>query len=229
VRDRVGTVTSGVFTDRADAGRRLADALTSSPVAPTLVAPAVLALPRGGVPVAVPVAQAIGADLDVVLVRKLGVPGRSELAMGAIGEHGVRVVNRSVVEMLGVSDRAFARVEHQEREELERRARTYRGGRPPLPVANRDVVLVDDGLATGSTARAAIEVVRVADAARVFLAVPVAPPDTVQTLRAVADDVIAVEQPAQLWAIGSWYRDFSQTSDAEVQRLLQGGSGDASG
>jgi putative phosphoribosyl transferase len=200
-----------------DAGRRLGDALASL----RSEAPIVLALPRGGVPVAYEVARALGAPLDVILVRKLGAPGLSELAMGAIGEGGVRVLNQAVLRAAAVSDTELARVETRERAELERRAELYRAARPPVPLEGRTVIVIDDGLATGSTARAAIAVARAHGARRVVLAVPVAPPDVVNELASVADEVVAVETPPRLWAIGAWYEDFRQTSDGEVQRLLR--------
>jgi predicted phosphoribosyltransferase len=199
-----------------DAGQQLARALT--PLA--LPRPIVLALPRGGVPVGAEVARALPAPLDVVLVRKLGVPRQPELAMGAIGENGVRVLNEEVLRGVDISPAQLAQVEARERVELERRVAQYRGGRPPVPVADRSAIIVDDGLATGSTARAAIQVVRALGAANVVLAVPVAPPDTVRALEQVADVVVAVVTPTPMWAIGAWYDDFSQTTDEEVVRLL---------
>jgi predicted phosphoribosyltransferase len=206
------------FADRHDAGRRLAERLRA------LAAdePVVLGLPRGGVPVAVEVARALDAPLDVILVRKLGVPSRPELAMGALGEDGVRVVDATLVERLGISERALARVEARERTELERRARRYRGERTPIPITGRDVVIVDDGLATGATARAAILVARARGARRVVVAVPVAPPDTVVALGDQADEVISLETPSAMVAVGAAYVDFSPTSDEEVVALLEG-------
>jgi putative phosphoribosyl transferase len=206
-----------VFRDRADAGRQLAARLTHL----ALDAPVILALPRGGVPVGAEVARELGAPLDVILVRKLGVPGHRELAMGAIGEGGVRVLNPGVVRAAHVTEAELAAAEARERTELERRSETYRSDRARLVVAGRDAVLVDDGLATGSTARAAIAVARALDARRVVLAVPVAPPDVVAELDRVCDGVIAVETPARMFAIGTWYRDFAQTPDREVRRLLR--------
>jgi predicted phosphoribosyltransferase len=199
-----------------DAGQQLARALT--PLA--LPRPIVLALPRGGVPVGAEVARALHAPLDVVLVRKLGVPRQPELAMGAIGENGVRVLNEEVLRSGDISPAELARVEARERAELERRAAQYRGDRPPASVADRSAIIVDDGLATGSTARAAVEVVRALGAHQVVLAVPVAPPETVAALERVADAVVVVVTPTPMWAIGAWYDDFSQTTDAEVVRLL---------
>jgi predicted phosphoribosyltransferase len=205
------------FRDRDDAGRRLAALVAAL----DLDDPVVLALPRGGVPVAAQVARALGAPLDVILVRKLGVPSQPELAMGALGEEGVRVLDRDLVARARVRDDQLAAVERRERDELARRARAYRGDRDPLPIAGRTVVIVDDGLATGASARAAIEVARARGAGRVVLAVPVAPPETAAALRADADDVVSVETPSSMAAIGQWCDDFSQTSDAEVVAHLE--------
>jgi putative phosphoribosyl transferase len=206
------------FRDRADAGRRLGAAVAAR----DLEAPVVLALPRGGVPVAAEVARALQAPLDVILVRKLGAPGQPELAMGAIGEGGVRVLNDVVLRASAVTASQLSATEEREQRELERRAAVYRRGRAPVEIAGRTVVIVDDGLATGATARAAIAVARAHGAARVVLAVPVAPPDAVVDLAADADEIVTVETPARLWAIGAWYDDFRQTDDAEVERLLNG-------
>jgi predicted phosphoribosyltransferase len=207
-----------VFRDRTDAGRRLGAALADV----RRDDPVVLGLPRGGVPVAAEVAAALGAPLDVVLVRKLGVPSQPELAMGAIGEGGVRVVNDEVVRAARVTDEQLDAVERYERDELARRARRYRGDRTGLPLAGRTVVVVDDGLATGSTARAATRVVRAQGARRVVLAVPVAPPETLDALREEVDQVVCLESPEHLFAVGQWYGDFRPTSDAEVVELLEG-------
>ena len=205
-----------VFRNRRDAGRRLATRL-----APWRDdEPIVVGLPRGGVPVAAEVAEALSAPLDVVVVRKLGVPFQPELGMGAIGEDGVRVLNDEVVRAAGVDAAELAEVEALERRELERRARRFRGDRPALSLAGRTVIVVDDGLATGGTARAAVEVVRAHGARRVVLAVPVAPADTLAALGVVADEVVCLEVPEGFSAVGQWYADFTQTSDAEVERLL---------
>lgn len=204
------------FRDRVEAGTQLARSLEHL----RGEHPIVLGLPRGGVPVAACVAAHLDAPLDVVLVRKLGVPSQPELAMGAIGERGVRVLNRDVIDAAAITPEQIDAVERREREELERRARRYRGDRPPVPLDDRLVIVVDDGLATGSTARAAVEVVRAFGASRVVVAAPVAPPDTVAALADVADDVVVVVQPARMWAIGAWYEDFAQTDDHEVVRLL---------
>jgi putative phosphoribosyl transferase len=209
------------FLDRADAGRRLASLLTGV-AGPDAV---VLGLPRGGIPVALEIARALGAPLDVILVRKVGLPAQPELAMGAIGEDGVRLVNTDVVRADRVSDAEFAGVEQRERAELIRRAQRYRAERPRVPLDGRTAIVVDDGIATGSTARVACRVARAHGAAKVILAVPVAPRATVARLAEVADQVICVESPEPFFAIGQWYRDFSQTSDAEVVELLRRAAG----
>jgi putative phosphoribosyl transferase len=206
-----------VFRNRQDAGRRLADRLEAL----RDERPVVVGLPRGGVPVAAEVASALDAPLDVIIVRKLGVPAQPELGMGAIGEDGVRVLNHTVVRAAGVPADAIDAVERRERAEVERRARRYRGDRARVSLDGRTVVVVDDGIATGGTARAAVQVARAQGARRVVLAVPVAPPDTVEEMRAVADDVVCVESPRGFAAVGQWYEDFTQTSDDEVVRLLR--------
>ena len=204
------------FRDRAEAGRRLAERLSYLRGRPVLV----LGLPRGGVPVAFEVARALSAALDVIVVRKLGVPWQPELAIGAIGEDGVRVINDEIVRITGVSNRELATVEACERAELERRARRFRGSRPREPLEGRTVVIVDDGIATGSTARAACHVARAHGAARVVLAVPVAPPDWTSRFDGDADELIALETPEPFYAVGQVYRDFSQTTDTEVLEYL---------
>jgi putative phosphoribosyl transferase len=204
------------FTNRADSGRRLADGLAHLRGQDVVI----LALPRGGVPVAAPVALSLSAQLDVIVVRKLGVPFQPELAMGAVGEEDVTIVNREIVRMAGVTPLQLAEVERREREELDRRALRFRGDRPPLPLAGRRVVIVDDGIATGSTARAACQVARARGAAVVILAVPVAPPDVATTLAGEFDAVVCVETPTRLGAVGEWYDDFSPTTDEEVVRVL---------
>ncbi len=205
------------FIDRSDAGRRLAAALQHLQGEPVVV----LGLPRGGVPVAFEVARSLAAPLDVIVVRKLGVPFQPELGMGAIGEDGVRVVNDEVVRLGRVSETELAAVEARERIELERRARAFRGDRARIPLEGRTAVIIDDGIATGSTARAACQVARAHGAARVVLAVPVAPPDWVDRLGRDADELIALETPSPFWAIGQFYADFSQTSDDEVVDCLE--------
>lgn len=205
------------FRDRVDAGRRLGAWLAGTGRYRDAV---VLGLPRGGVVVAAEVARALGAPLDVIVVRKLGVPYQPELAMGAVGEGGVRVLNSDVLAAAGVSEEQLADVERAEREEVERRVRRLRRGAPPVPVRGRTVLVVDDGVATGATARAACQVARAHGAARVVLAVPVAATQAVEELRAVADEVRALEQPTWLGAIGEFYENFAQTSDATVVELL---------
>jgi len=180
----------------------------------------VLALPRGGVPVAWEVARQLGAPLDVLLVRKLGVPGHAELAMGAIAAGGVRVLNPSVIEPLHIPPDDVERVAAREGVELARREQAYRPGRPPLDVAGRVVVVVDDGLATGSTMRAAVAAVRAMAPARVVVAVPVGSRETCRDLAAEADEVVCVRIPAGFRAVGEWYEDFSETTDDDIRALL---------
>jgi len=204
------------FLDRQDAGRRLADRLGSLRDSNVVV----VGLPRGGVPVAAEIARALGAPLDVIIVRKLGVPFQRELGMGAIGEGGARVINDEVVHAAGVSPTELAAVEASERSELERRVRRFRGQRPPLSLAGRTVVVVDDGIATGSTARAACQVARAQGATTVVLAVPVAPAESVAMLRRDADEVVCLEIPSWFAGVGAFYQNFTQTTDDEVVALL---------
>src|ERR687898_2850072 len=213
------------FRDRREAGRRLAERLSRLRAS----SPLVLGLPRGGVPVAFEVAKALGAPLDVLVARKLGVPFQPELGMGAVGEGGVRVLNADVLRQARVTEAQLAEVEARERAAVEERAARLRRGRPAFPLEGRTVVIVDDGLATCGTARAAVRVARERGAAQVVLAVPVAPAETVATLRRDADDVVAVETPEPFFAIGGWYRDFSATSDDEVVELLAVSGGDQEG
>jgi predicted phosphoribosyltransferase len=207
----------GGFGDRREAGVVLADRLRLFADKGNVV---VLALPRGGVPVAYEVARALAAPLDVFVVRKLGLPGHPELAMGAIASGGVRVLNKDVLESVAVSQAAIDAVTHTERLELERRERAYRDGLPLVPIEGRVVILVDDGLATGSTMRAAVLAVRRLHPARVVVAVPVGAWQTCQELRELADEVVCVFTPEPFRAVGLWYADFSQTTDAEVRQLL---------
>lgn len=204
------------FEDRRDAGRQLAARMPPSPER----TPIVLAMPRGGVPVAAEVAAALGAPLDLIVVRKVGCPWQPELGLGAIAEGGVRILNDDLIRDLGVRPDELDAAAAAEEQELERRIRRYRGDRPPIPLEGRDVILVDDGLATGYTARAAIGAIRRAGAGRVTLAVPVAPPTSVAELRLVADEVITVITPGSFAGVGSFYRDFRQTSDDEVVAIL---------
>jgi putative phosphoribosyl transferase len=206
-----------LFHDRVEAGKKLAERLLESPEQD----PVVLGVPRGGVPVAAVVAEAIGAPLDVVVVRKLGVPSRPELAMGAVGEGGVQVLDKGFVQMAGVRPLELAALERRERAEVESRARRFRGTRPPLSLHGRTVILVDDGIATGSTMIAACRVVRAQGAGRVVVAVPVAPEEALDRMAEVADAVICLRAPSPFFSVGQWYRDFSQTSDDEVVALLQ--------
>jgi putative phosphoribosyl transferase len=205
------------FIDRADAGRRLAARLQHLRGDQVVV----LGLPRGGVPVAYEVARALDAPLDVIVVRKLGVPFQPELAMGAIGEEGVRIINEEVVSIAGISASQLDEVEARERTELEVRVRRFRGGRPPIGLEGRIVVVVDDGIATGSTARAACQVARARGAARVVLAVPVAPPDWRGRLGKFADELVCLHTPDPFYAVGQFYDNFTQTSDEEVVACLE--------
>ena len=205
-----------MFDDRVDAGRRLGARLRHLRDEPVVV----LGLPRGGVPVAAEVARALGAPLDVIVVRKLGVPFQPELGMGAVGEDGVRVINPEIVRAAGVSADELAAAEARERAEVARRARRYRGQRPRTAVAGRTAVIVDDGVATGSTARAACQIARALGAARVVLAVPVAPPGWQGRIGLDADEMISVVTPTPFHGIGQFYADFSQTTDDEVVARL---------
>jgi predicted phosphoribosyltransferase len=218
------------YRDRREAGRILGERLAALAGRPDVV---VLGLPRGGVPVAWEVARRLAAPLDVFVVRKLGLPGHEELAMGAIASGGVRVLNPEVV-ATGVGREEIEEVTARERGELERRERLFRGDRPPLPVAGRTVVLVDDGLATGSTMRAAVRALRKQDARQIVVAVPVGAASTCAELQEEADQVVCVATPAPFRAVGLWYDDFDQTTDDEVRELLdrgaqagEGGQGDA--
>lgn len=204
------------FADRPDAGRHLAAALRAYR-GPDAV---VLGLPRGGVPVAYQVARDLRAPLDVLVVRKLGVPYQPELAFGAIGEDGVRVLNDAVLRRTGLTAADIAAVEDAERAELHRRVAAYRGGRPGTPLAGRTALIIDDGFATGATARAAALVARARGAATVVLAAPIGAADTIAGLRDVADDVVCAVVPRAFEAVGQGYHDFDQTSDEEVRALL---------
>jgi putative phosphoribosyl transferase len=205
------------FHDRADAGRRLADRLTAWQDEDVVV----LGLPRGGVPVAAEVAVVLRAPLDVVVVRKLGVPFHHELAMGAVGEGGVLVIDESVVRSAGLDRGDVDDVAARERLELERRSALFRGARDRVPVAGRAAIVVDDGIATGSTMRAACRVVRAQGALRVLVAAPVGAPDALRRLAREADEVVCLESPMRFRSVGEWYDDFAQTADDEVLELLR--------
>jgi predicted phosphoribosyltransferase len=211
-------MTSPRFRDRAEAGKALAALLAADYGNGSDVV--VLGLPRGGVPVAYEVAVALDAPLDVFVVRKLGVPGQPELAMGAVASGGSRVLNRYVLRISGVSDDELERVTVAERELLARREASYRGDRPPLEVAGRVVIVVDDGLATGASMRAAVEALRTQGPSELVVAVPVAPPDSRDELAGVADKVVCARTPHPFFAVGHWYDDFSEVSDDEVRRYL---------
>jgi predicted phosphoribosyltransferase len=206
------------FRDRAEAGRRLAAKLVDYAGRPDVL---VLALPRGGVPVGFEVAQALEAPLDIFVVRKLGVPGHEELAMGAIASGGTCVLNNDVIAALKPPFHVIQEVAARERQELERRERAYRGDRPPLEVRGRTVILVDDGLATGSTMRAVVAALRRLEPARLIVAVPTAAPSTCVEIGEVADGCICAITPEPFYAVGIWYEDFPQTTDEEVCDLLE--------
>lgn len=207
-----------LFRNRQEGGQILAQRLT------TLVPDSnalVLALPRGGVPVGYEVAHRLHAQLDVFLVRKLGLPGQEELAIGALASGGVRILNRALIEELQLSEQLIERVTARELEELRRRERLYREGRPAIPVQGRAAILVDDGLATGASMMAASRAVRAQNPQRVIVAVPVAAPETCAEFRTEVDEIICLETPQPFGAVGAWYENFSQTTDEEVQKLLE--------
>lgn len=203
--------------NRVHAGVLLAEALHAYAGRADVI---VLALPRGGVPVAFEVASALKAPLDLMLVRKLGTPGQEELAMGAIATGGVRVLNDDVVDMLRISAEVIEAVARREQQELERRQRAYRGEQPPPQLREKCVILVDDGIATGATIRSAVKAVRAQGPARIVVAAPVAPLETVDVLKREADEVVCLATPEPFTAIGCWYHEFPQTSDEEVKDLL---------
>ncbi len=207
-----------VFADRRTAGRALAQALSRFRDVPGVV---VLALPRGGVPVASEVAEFLGAPLDVFIVRKLGVPGQPEYAMGAIASGGGRVVNQEVVNALGIDPAAIDAVAEKEAREILRREQTYRARRPPINVSGKTVIVVDDGMATGSTMLAGVRALRQLHPAHIVLAVPHAPPDTCDTLSREVDELECLEMPEPYIAVGRWYEQFPQLEDAEVRELLE--------
>jgi predicted phosphoribosyltransferase len=205
-----------IFRDRRHAGQVLANALERRAGDDVVV----LALPRGGVPIAFEVATRLGAPLDVFIVRKLGVPGHEELAMGAIASGGVQVLSDELIARLGIGKDAVARVAARERSELARRETAYRGDRPPLDVAGRTVILIDDGLATGATMKAAVAGLRQLGPKQIVVAVPVAAPESCQEVGELVDEIVCLVTPSPFWGVGNWYDDFSQTSDDEVRALL---------
>jgi predicted phosphoribosyltransferase len=212
------------FRDRQDAGRRLASELRVYANRPDVL---VLALPRGGVPVGFEVAMALNVPLDVFVVRKLGLPWQQELAIGAIASGGVRVLDRDLIRVARVNDADVERVTATEKAELARQERQYRGDRPFPDLHEKTVILIDDGLATGSTMRAGVEALREEGPARIVVAVPVASPETCEAFRDIADDIICAETPEPFRAVGLWYDDFSQTTDEEVHDLLDRARGGA--
>ena len=216
--DRTTTEVNVPFADRSRAGRALGEELARRF---DLHDPIVLGLPRGGVPVAIEVARALDAPLDVFVVRKLGLPGHAELAMGAVASGGVRVLNDDVISRAGIGDEDIERVEEVERRELRRREDAYRGGRGPLDLEGRVVILVDDGLATGASMRAAARALAERNPAHSVIAVPVGPPDTCEEMRERADDVVCLATPSPFMGVGRWYEAFPQTRDDEVTELLQ--------
>ena len=206
------------FRNRAEAGSLLARKLERyRDIAGVLV----LGLPRGGVPVANAVAMALNAPLDILLVRKLGVPGQDELAMGAIASNGIQILNDSVIQCLGIPESVVESVTKREAEELRRREREYRGIRPPVDVPGKTVIVIDDGLATGSTMKAAIAALRSQDPARIVVAVPTASLDTCEELKSAADEIVCAITPEPFYAVGFSYEDFEQTTDSEVRALIQ--------
>lgn len=210
-----------MFQDRAEAGERLAERVAEL----DLKDPVVLALPRGGVPVALPVAAALGAPLDLLLVRKLGMPGHEELAAGAVvdGAEPQVVFNEAILRSAGLTEKDFDTLKARKLAEIDERRRLYLGGRAPVPLAGRSVVVVDDGIATGATMRAALRGLAQARATRIVLAVPVAPPDVIASLAPLVDSVICLAMPEPFWAVGAHYRIFDQVADQEVQRIMQAG------
>ena len=215
-----GDATSARFRDRAEGGQALAALLDERYRGRDDVV--VLGLPRGGVPVAFEIAQGLGVPLDAFLVRKLGVPGQPELAMGAVASGGTRVLNRHVLRIAGVSDEELERVTRAERQVLAAREAAYRGDRAPVDVSGAVAIVVDDGLATGASMRAAVEALRQQEPAELVVAVPVAPPESCDEMARVADHVVCARTPEPFFAVGHWYDDFSEVTDDEVQAILAG-------
>jgi len=207
-----------LFKDRRDAGKQLAQELSAYAGRSDVI---VLALPRGGVPVAYEVARALNAPLDIFIVRKLGLPGHEELAIGAIASGGIRVLNHDIVQGLKIPQTMIDTVTRQELHELERRERAYRGDRPPPDIRGRTVILIDDGLATGASMRAAVAALRAQNPARIVVAVPTAAPETCAAFESEVDEVICAMTPEPFYGVGRWYEDFSQTTDEEVRALLE--------
>lgn len=207
-----------IFKDRADAGKRLAKELSKYSNRPDVL---VLALPRGGVPVAFEVARELNVKMDVFIVRKLGVPGNEELAMGAIASEDVRILNEDIIRSYQIPDRIIATVAANELRELERREHRYRGNRPKPDMKGMTVILIDDGLATGATMHAAVEALKTKRPAKLVVAVPTASPDTCKFFKGIVDEMICATTPEPFYAVGAWYKDFSQTTDEEVSKLLE--------
>lgn len=213
----LGFLPAQVFSDRRHAGRELAESVAALP---NLVRPIVLALPRGGVPVGFEVAARLGAPLDVLVVRKIGTPGQEELALGAVASGGACYLNAEVIADLGIPDEAVDRIRVREQAEVERRERAYRGDRPAPDLGGRSVIIVDDGAATGATVEAAVAALRGRQPAEIVVALPVAPADTCERLRAASDRLVCLRQPLYFYALGAWYVDFSQVTDEEVRDFL---------
>lgn len=211
-----------VYETRTQAGQDLAKALAEFKARPNTL---VLALPRGGVPVAYEVAKALGLPLDVFIVRKLGVPGHAELAMGAVSSSGVQLLNAAIVRDLGITDEEIEAVARAEEQEITRRAELYRARMPALVASGKTVLVVDDGIATGATMRVAVQSLKKLGASHVVVAVPVAPIETISSLRLLADQVVCRQSPADFAAVGEWYADFHQVTDREVQDLMAQASG----
>jgi predicted phosphoribosyltransferase len=207
-----------LFRDRRDAGKQLAQELSAYTGRSDVL---VLALPRGGVPVAYEVARALNAPLDIFIVRKLGLPGHEELAIGAIASGGVRVLNEDIVHALNTPQAVIDAIARRELQELERRERAYRGDRPPPEVRGRTVILIDDGLATGASMRAAVAALRAQHPARIVVAVPTAAPETCEAFESEVDEIVCAMTPEPFYGVGRWYEDFSQTTDEEVRALLE--------